>query len=292
MHYVPKQWKRLIKYHDASGPVDLGKKHVVYEETDLARIGCAKFVYNIKLKDGAEICLDLTGAQYEFPHQTVMHWKLYAEEWVSQWKYSLPFRKHYEKHSANMEDIDCISHFTIVLEQTIQFTGFLVGSKKHTGHDLAELPDLTGDDFPTAKAIVFSKARDALLIRPTELDSGTIVACTAGDFDLRHPQVVARGPPRPLPWAPHVAADIITQPVDLGDIEDFSWEDLRWIKNMKIDDEVTQADIDVATKMLKNRCVYKMPGNWRMVFLESTLPPDSVPKECVSENPFWKPESE
>jgi hypothetical protein len=39
--------------------------------------------------------------------------------------------------------------------------------------------------------------------------------------------------------------------------------------------------------LLQHRCVYKMPGDYRLVFLVNEMPLAQIPGDSVSENSFW-----
>jgi hypothetical protein len=141
------------------------------------------------------------------------------------------------------------------------------------------LKDLVGEDIDT-----FHQCRDnleravktALEQRPNDLD-GDRMQCIVAMFDLRHPKVIDK-----------IEKADMSESVffDFGDMKKFDWS--KFSDMIKLPGSmVAYHEKKTARHMMQYRCVYKMPGDWRLRFLGSSLPPAYVPDECISENPYW-----
>jgi hypothetical protein len=245
---------------------------------DKDKNGDLKGVYRITLKDGNTIALDLAGAQYSIPHETVMPWPAYLQRCASKVKYRIPFRSHYYKHMEHMGKCQSITHLTVVMEQATCLAIMVRTSMFTLGIDPK---DLVGEDIE-----IFRQCRDNLELavikvleqRPDELDAnGDNTRCVVETFDLRHPRVIE-----------NIEKADAGESVffDFGDMKKFDWSKFSDLTELP-DSMVPYHEKQTARHLKHYRCVYKMPGDWRLRFLESSLPSPHVPEECISENPYW-----
>jgi hypothetical protein len=241
--------------------------------------GDVKGVYRITLKDGSNMVLDLAGAQYNLKHDTFMPWADYLDRCVIAIKYRIPFRSHHRKHAELLSDYHCITHHTVILEQMGYFNGLI------RNHDYAlnfDVKDMLAADKQTFQEYKdrFVKAVIQHLVQRSEEIDGPSPQCLAAPFDIRHPKVIDQVA------SAHVEA-IETLPFDAGSIQDFDWDKLRQLIAMPGND-VTYREKKKAKLLLQHRCVYRMPGDWKLMFLADTLPSVRVSWAYISENPFWE----
>jgi hypothetical protein len=252
---------------------------------DVDERGDTKGVYEITLKCGSKIALDLAGAQWDLqdgngPLNPVVYWADYWARWGASFKYCVPFRSHILKHAAKMSKYRVITSQTVVLETIIYFNVFLSSAcKADLGFHPRELLDMDTRTYREAKQLFLTKAEAYLQKRPNELDNGSHRNVLNG-FDLRHPKVIAEAP-KPLPQRNG------SLPLDIGDMAKFDWKALsRFIQQPST--KVTFKEKKWAKGLLQKRSVYKEPGSWMLVFLEDTLPGPKISEGDVSENPGWK----
>jgi hypothetical protein len=260
VHYVPKRATRLVN-HFGGGMLYDHRKDLPYRDEDN---NCpVKGVYRITLKNGTTIALDLAGAQYGLPHETVMLWDDYLSRWVCDIKYRIPLRSHYNKHVENMASLEPTTHLSIVAEQTACFNSLLQNCEFELGFDLKDLASEDTDYFYDCKDSLLAAASDRLLQRPNDLDAELVAAKNPKTNELECM----------LP--------------DFGPMWRFNWSKLSDMIKMP-GDKVSYLEKKKAKILLKHRAVYKMPGDWKLVFVPDAMPSALVPRECVSENPFWK----
>ncbi|KAF1844268.1 uncharacterized protein K460DRAFT_408560 [Cucurbitaria berberidis CBS 394.84] len=285
VHFTPDNARHLVEHKGLFGVVRADREDIVYPNFDVK--GDLKGIYSITLKDGTRIALDLTGAQYNLPHTPVMHWTAYLNSWVKVIKYRVPFRSHYDKHANNMVNYRCITHLTVVMEQTRYFNMLVTHSKAEIGFELKNLLEMEPEDFHSKFCLLIDQAHEYLLERPKELDEGLLIGCITDTFDLRHPNVVANALRAGMAASLRNSDLLQSLPTNISDMKLFDWENLRKLIQMH-STTVEYQEKKKAKLLLSHRCVYKMPGDWRLVFLLDTLPSSKVPDECVSENPYWK----
>lgn len=283
MHYLPNSIHRLVRHRGRFGFIDAERSDVLYSDQDSD--GNFKGVYSIKLRDGTRIALDLAGAQYNIPHQSVSLLSTYFNDWGHAVRYRVPFRSHMEKHTEKMNKYRCITSHTIIMEQLCYFNLFL--------HRMQDTPDLhfthllTLDDaaFHSAMTTLTAQCTQNFLARSTDLDKGTTYITSDPTFDTRHPKFLATLRQPMFPADKKEPAETLL--LDVGDMQAFPWDKLRKLIQMT-GPEAKYKDKKKAKMLLGNRCVYKMEGDWRMVFLQDTLPSSKVPEGNVSVNPYWK----
>lgn len=250
--------------------------------------GDTKGVYEITLKCGSKIVLDLAGAQWDLlddegSHAPVLYWSDYWQRWGAAIKYRLPFRSHQLKHSAKMNNYRMITSQTLIMEIGMYLNMLIVGScKADLGFYPRDLLDMESKTARDAKQRFFDTVLECLQKRPNELDSGKSpeVLNALGTFDLRHPKIIAEVPAvRPKSNG--------SLPLNIGNMEDFDWKEMSRLIRMP-GPEVTFKEKKRAKALQKKRSVFKEHGDWRMVFLDDTIPASRVPVECVSENVAWK----
>lgn len=246
--------------------------------------GDTKGVYEITLKCGSKIALDLAGAQWDLqdgngPRKPVMYWADYCARWVTSVKYRIPFRSHVLKHTAKMSNYRVITSQTVIMETLLYFNILMSsGCKAELDFHPRELLDMNARPYRDAKQHFLAKADVYLQKRPQELDNGNHRNVLDG-FDLRHPRVIAEAP-KPIPKRNG------SLPLDIGDMATFKWKALsQLIQQPSM--EVSWKEKKWAKTLLQKRSVYKEPGSWKTVFLEDTLPGPKIPEECVSQNPGW-----
>jgi hypothetical protein len=285
VHYLPHHARRLVRHKDMPELLELKEGDNPYLENsrddlpypDKDRNGDLKGVYRITLKGGNTVALDLAGAQYSLPHETIMPWSTYLQRNASALKYRVPFRSHYAKHMEYMSDYHAITHLTLFMEQATCLAIMLRTSRFTLDIDLK---DLLGGDielFRECKDRLELAVKNALEQRPLDLD-GDRTQCIVAAFDLRHPKVIEN-------MEKLAAGESVF--FDFGDMAKFDWS--KFSEMIKLPGRaVAYHEKKKAKYMLQFRCVYKMPGDWRLVFLESNLPSAKVPPECISENPYWQ----
>lgn len=263
VHYLPGHARRLVQ-HLGGGTLDDHRKDLPYPDGD--NIAPLKGVYRITLSNGSVIALDLAGAQYglpdNLPHETVMPWADYMHRWVNDLKYRIPLHAHHNKHAELMQKMSLKTHLTLVTEQTAAFNDLLKNCEFVLGFELEDLPYETGDQFIIYKRAIITAATDRLLQRPRELD-----AELAASID---PKI----------------NELECLPPDLGPMFRFEWSQMS--KMIQITGgKVRLAEKKLAKDMKKWRCVYKMPGDWKMMFIPENLPSIMVSRDYVSENPGY-----
>ncbi|KAF9695637.1 hypothetical protein EKO04_006536 [Ascochyta lentis] len=285
VHYPTEKSSRIVHAQGSFG-FETRRRDQLYPDVD--ERGDVKGVYEITLKCGSKIALDLAGAQWELldgngPHQPVTYWADYWTRWGAAIKYCVPFRSHQIKHAAKMTNYRMITSQTLIMETTLYFNVFLTGScKAELDYHPRELLDMESQIGRSAKQRFLTKAILYIQRRSEELDSGNALdVCDIFQaFDLRHPKVIAEQPAA----RPRSNGSL---PLDIGSMGKFDWKDLSRFIQMP-SSEVTFKEKKRAKALQKKRSVYKEPGSWRMVFLEDTIPVPRVPMGCFSENPAWK----
>jgi hypothetical protein len=274
VHYMPNNTRRLVKHKGRFRLLEDERNELPYPDDDAK--GYLKGVYQIRLKNGTIMALDIAGAQYNLQHDTFMTWPTYLNRWMSKPKYRIPFRSHYNKHAEHMSTYRCVTHLTVVMEQATIFNSLLMSCEFTLGFDFKDLPAEDFEVFRGYKQRLLAALGEHLQPRPADFDPTSTPSLPA-PFDLRHPKIIDDAK-RELPESlPH----------DVGDMKDFSWDSLRKMIQLP-GNAIHYKEKKCARNLLDHRCVYKMPGDWRLIFLLDTLPSPLVPLTCVSENPFWE----
>ncbi|KAF2624925.1 hypothetical protein BU25DRAFT_474418 [Macroventuria anomochaeta] len=281
VHYPVDKASRVVHAQGTFG-FETRRHDQVYPDVD--ERGDTKGVYEITLKCGAKIVLDLAAAQWDLPdgngaQAPVMYWADYWSRWGAAIKYRIPFRSHALKHAAKMSGYRVVTSQTLIMETILYFNVLMSsGCKAELGFHPRELLDMN-ETYSDAKMRFFAQAARYLQKRPVEVDNGNH-RNVLDAFDLRHPKVIADAP-KPQPNSNG------SLPLDIGDMARFDWKALsRLIQQPS--SEVSLKEKKRAKALQKDRSVYKEPGTWKIVFLEDTLPGPRVPAERVSENPGWK----
>jgi hypothetical protein len=277
VHYLPTGTRRFIRHKDRSGR-EIERDDLPYPDIDAKND--LKGVFRITLRDGTRLALDLAGAQYDLAHNTVEPWLPYLQRSASEIKYRLPYLSHWNKHMHHMEHMKAhnnITHLNVVLKQLTSLNTMLNACRCTPNFELKSM--LVGDNkhFLDCKHRLEEAVISCLQQRPTEIDSDDPM-CIVAPFDLRHPKIVEQM---------NKAAAGESALFNLGDMEKFDWSKLSDMIKMP-GDVITYTEKKKAKHLLQFRCVYKMLGDWRLVFLEKDLPSEKVPKGCISENPNWK----
>jgi hypothetical protein len=283
VHYPANHVRRIVNYKGQSDPTSKRNDRLY---PDLDEWGDLKAVYDITLRDGTRIILDPASAQWRLqdlsmPNQPVMRWAEYWQVWGGTLKYRVPFRTHASRHAENMNAHPIVSHHALTTEQAFFFNVFILRLKKSYPDELQCVYDMDAENFNEFKAQVIGQAREYIQRRPRELDgeasppslgslSGTQKSNTrkSGLIDLEEFE---------LP---------LSSPLDTVGISGLDWGLLRRIIQSS-SKNITYREKKRARTLLSYRCAYKIPGDWRLVFLQYILPDLRVPKSCVSENPFW-----
>ncbi|KAH6644732.1 hypothetical protein C7974DRAFT_384183 [Boeremia exigua] len=282
VHYPTYKATRIVHAQGTFG-FETRRHDQLYPDQD--EHGNTKGVYEITLKCGSKVVLDLTSAQWDLqdgngPHKPIMSWTDYRARWGDSIKYRIPFRSHALKHNAKMSNYRVITSQTLIMETNFYFNIMLSsGCKAELGFYPHEMLDMDSRTYRDAKQCFFTKAEEYLQKRAHELDNGDYHDVLDG-FDLRHPQFVAKAS-KPMPQSNG------SIPLDIGDLTTFDWKTLSRLIQQPYA-EVSLKEKQWAKTLQKKRSVYKEPGTWMMIFLEDTLPGPRVPRSCISENPGWK----
>ncbi|KAJ4376609.1 hypothetical protein N0V86_006723 [Didymella sp. IMI 355093] len=281
VHYPVEKASRIVHAQGAFG-FESKRHDQLYPDQD--ERGNTKGVYEIMLKCGSKIVLDLAAAQWDVQDGSglqapVTFWAEYWSRWGAAVKYRIPFRSHAHKHAANMNNYRVITSQTLIMETAIYFNIFLSSAcKAELGFHPRELLDMDNKNYRNSKQRFLTKATLYLQKRANELDNGDH-RNILGAFDLRHPKVIVQGPK--LHHRPNGSLPPIL------DMTKFDWKTLsRHIQQPN--SAVSFKEKKRAVALKKKRSVYKEPGSWQLVFLEDTLPGPRTPVEDVSENPGWK----
>ncbi|KAJ8108336.1 hypothetical protein OPT61_g8245 [Boeremia exigua] len=282
VHYPTDKATRLVHCQGTFG-FDTRRHDQLYPDED--ERGNTKGVYEITLKCGSKIALDLAGAQWDLhdddgPHTPVAKWTEYWSRWGASVKCRIPFRSHVLKHTSKLSNYRMVTSQTLIMESAFYFNVLMSSAcKAELGFDPRELLDMDIRTYRDAKQHFLTKAEEYLQRRPYEVDHGNHQNILNG-FDLRHPKVIAETP------KPQLKSNG-SLPLDIGDMTRFDWKLLsRFIQQSNT--EVSWKEKKWAKTLQKKRSVYKEPGTWQMVFLEDTLPGSMIPADCMSENPGWK----
>ncbi|QRC91875.1 hypothetical protein JI435_020600 [Parastagonospora nodorum SN15] len=274
VHRLPNGTRRFVRHIDSSGKKT---KRDDLKNPDEDALSDLKGVYRITLKDGTKLALDLAGAQYDLHHSTVEPWIPYLNRSASEMKYRVPFRSHYDKHMAFMSNFHHITHMTIELEQLKSLDSMLTSCRSTPGFELGNMFVGDNDHLLLCRNKLEMAVVSCLQERPNQIDADKLTYIVA-PFDLRHPTVIEKM---------DKAAAGESALFDVGDMRKFDWSKLSDMIKMP-GDVIKYAEKKKAKNLLQFRCVYKMPGDWRLVFLENDLPSEKVPPKCISENPYWK----
>jgi hypothetical protein len=284
VHYTGNHVRRIVNYKGPSGSASK-RNDRLYPDMDAK--GKLKAVYDITLKDGTRIVVDPASAQWRFrnrstPNQPAMRWTEYWQAWGGALKYRVPFRTHASRHAENLSAYRIVTHHTVTMEQAFYFNTFILRLKKTRPDELQYVYNMDTEQFNEFKAQVLGQARDYIQRRPRELDgeaSPSSPGSNANNHDSdagNSDQVVLEYLQLPL-----------SLPLDIKAISGFDWGLFRRIIQLPHKD-ITYREKKRARTLLSHRCVYKMPGDWRLVFLQHILPDLRVPDHCVNENPFWR----
>ncbi|KAJ4985737.1 hypothetical protein SVAN01_08733 [Stagonosporopsis vannaccii] len=282
VHYPTDQAMRIVHAQGTFGFTS--RRHDgLYPDVD--ERGDTKGVYEITLKCGSKIALDLAGAQWDLqdgngPYKPVVYWADYWFRWGASIKYRVPFRSHVLKHTARLAKYRVITSQTVIMETALYFNVFLSsGCMAELGFHPRQLLEMDARSYREAKQCFLTRAESYLQKRPNELDNGKHRNVLEG-FDLRHPKIISEAH-KQLPKSNK------SLPLDLGDMVKFDWKALsRFIQQPSL--EVSFKEKKWAKTLLQKRSVYKEQGSWMMVFLEDTLPGSKISEDHVSENPGWK----
>jgi hypothetical protein len=274
LHRLPNGTRRFVRHIDSSGK---NTKRDDLKNPDEDALSDLKGVYRITLKDGTKLALDLAGAQYDLHHSTVEPWIPYLNRSASEIKYRVPFRSRYDKHMAFMSNSHYITHMTIELEQLKSLDSMLTSCRSTPGFELEIMLVGDNDHLLLCKNKLEMAVVSCLQERPNQIDADKPM-CIVAPFDLRHPTVIEKM---------DKAAAGESALFDVGDMRKFDWSKLSDMIQMP-GDFIKYAEKKKAKNLLQFRCVYKMPGDWRLVFLENDLPSEKVPPKCIDENPYWK----
>lgn len=282
VHYPTDKASRVVSAQGTFG-FESRRHDQLYPDVD--ERGDTKGVYEITLKDGTKIVLDLAGAQWDLQdgngvHAPVTYWADYWSRWGTGIKYRLPFRSHALKHAAKISNYRMITSQTLIMETAIYFNVLMQnGCKAQLGFHPHELLEMDNQPYRDAKQRLLSTAIEYLQRRPKEIDNGEPLS-VLGSFDLRHPKIIADAPKNH-----HKSNNSL--PLDIGEMAKFDWKVFsRFIQQPASD--VSLREKKWAKMLQKKRSVYKEAGNWKTIFLDDTLPASKVPVECVSENKTWK----
>jgi hypothetical protein len=286
VHYPTDDARRLVNYRGRSG-LACERNDRLYPDQDVK--GNTKAAYDITLKDGTRIVLDLASAQWKLEDlstssQPVMLWAKYWQRWGGILKYRVPFRSHQVRHAEKMAGYRVVTHHTINMEQSFYFNTFMTCYKKDYPHQLQYALSSDIEEFTDFKARILDQARDCILNRPHEIDEEASSSIADSSSDVNDAEQAMLEHFTRFESLPFDIGAIDIGAIGLGS---FDWESLRKIIQMP-GKCVTYREKKRAKMLLSFRCVYKMPGDWKLVFLEHTLPNLKVPKKCVSENPFWQ----
>lgn len=282
MHYPAAKASRIVHAQGIFG-FDTKRHDQMYPDQD--ERGDTKGVYEILLKCGSKIVLDIACAQWDHqdgngPQAAVTFWADYWSRWGASIKYCIPFRSHALKHAAKMNNYQMITSQTLIVETGIYFNVFMSSAcKAELGFHPRELLNMGNETHRDAKQRFLAKATLYLQKRANELDNGDH-RNILNVFDLRHPKVIADGPK--LQHNPNGSL-----PPDLGDMTKFDWKKLSRHIQQPVS-MVPWKEKKRAAALKKERSVYKEPGSWQLIFLKDTLPGPRIPVEFVSENPGWR----
>ncbi|KAF3050028.1 hypothetical protein E8E11_003336 [Didymella keratinophila] len=281
LHYPVQNASRIVH---AQGVFGFNSKRYDRLYPDQDERGDTKGVYEIMLKCGSKIVLDLAAAQWDLqdgsaPQAPVTWWAEYWSRWGAAVKYRIPFRSHALKHAAKMNNYRVITAQTLILEMGVYFNVFMSSAcKAELGFYPRDLLDMDPKTYRKAKRHFLGKATVYLQKRANELDNGDH-RNILGSFDLRHPTIIAQGPK-----LRHRSNGSLPPNVDIAN---FDWKALsRHIQQPN--SAVILKEKKLAAALKKKRSVYKEPDSWQLVFLDDTLPGPKIPVENVSENLGWK----
>ncbi|KAF3039384.1 hypothetical protein E8E12_007648 [Didymella heteroderae] len=273
VHYPVEKASRIVH---AQGVFGFGSRRHDQLYPDQDEQGDTKGVYEIMLKCGSRIVLDLASAQWDLqdgsgPQAPVTWWAEYWSRWGAAVKYRIPFRSHALKHAAKMESYRMITSQTLIMETNVYFNVFMTSAcKAELNFHPNELLDMDRDSYRNAKQRFLTKATTYLQKRANELDSGEHRNILSA-FDLRHPEIIAQEPKL------RYYANGSLPPV--VDMTKFDWKALsRHIQQPS--SAVTLKEKKRAVALKKKRSVYKEPNSWQLVFLEDTLPGPKHPVDA------------
>lgn len=280
VHPLPRHTRPLVQHRRRYGFTESIRRDTVYPDSDSNDY--FKGIYSITLKDGMKVALDLAGAQYNTAHISLMPLPAYLSLSGKAVEYQVPFRFHYTEYMEKMSNYRNITHLTVVMELTAHFNTLVTWGEKLLSVNIEDLLALEAQALDTKLAQLIAEINAHLQTCSDNLDAGIHSIHSPQPFDLRHPDLAVRSSASRL-----LPPTTETLPLDIGNMSDFNWTALRKLIQTTGKD-VKYKEKKWAKYLLSCRCVYKMPGDWRIVFLEDYLPSYKVPEECVSENPFHK----
>lgn len=245
-------------------------------------------VYEIDLKSGQKIALDLTGAQYQFhiKHMTVRPWLEYWHLYGKDLEQRDEFSTARDIHIDMMRSFDKLSHLTINMYILEGFDSWI--KKEEEKDELLSSqhsnPLLT-NDLPSALKLqheLLDRAKAALSARLTDIDNNSTI--TPSPNNIPYPTSGLRHPRR-MGTSVFVTHDRHMLTPHISPLRNFNWDLLR---ELILDKDVPYKEKKEAKDLLQCRAVYAPWGDSRIVFLSDTLPGKETKLEWVSENPHWK----
>jgi hypothetical protein len=234
-------------------------------------------VFEITLKSGEKIALDLTGAQYNAQHQTVMHWENYWTNYGEEILERNIFGTALQNHNLLLSQFDKFSELTIIAHVLDKFNVRISASS-------ITLPSIARETsqhrFHTQLNTYIHFTINYLADCIQELDA-----------DKAHTTTIVRSMPHGL-FHPRVAEKsiyfhhgrMLLLPDYGPNIANFHWE---IIKDLAKDPKTPYKVRKEARDLLSYRCLVSPFGDQRILFMRNTLPRESMPKEWVKVNPFW-----
>lgn len=269
VHYIHKDVKGLVLHKDHLGRARATRDELPYCDNDAT--GALKGIYQITLRNGTKFALDLAGAQYNRTHETVVPWLTYIKRSLFKIKYCVTFGTHYKKHADLFADYKCITHLTVVMEQLVILNDLIKNSEYVVGFTFKDALGETTSTFHDFKRNLILEACKRFQQHTEAIDNGD-----HEDFDIRHPRFVAKNN--------EDAKEIFL--TSCKHMEDFDWNNIR--SGFEGPNDLEDFEKENLKRLFQHRCVYKLPGDWRLVFLKHSLPSSAIPANCVSVNPFWK----
>ena len=277
VHYMPDGVHRRVQHNSQFKFAVEDRPDIMYPDEDAT--GIIKGVYRITLKNGAKIAVDLAGAQYTQKHDSTMSWAAYLDRSVRAIKYRVPLRSHHQKHVEKMSNYLCVTHHTVIMELVGCFNQYLKDHDYALNFDMKEMLVVDMTTFQESKDRFVKGATQHLIQRIEDIDGSTLFESLATPFDVRHPKVIDQ-------VASAHAESTETVLFDIGSIDNFAWDKLRKMIAMP-GSKITYAEKKQAEHLLEHRCVYKLPGDWKLMFMKKSLPSVRIPWSWFSENPYW-----
>ncbi|KAF2194610.1 hypothetical protein K469DRAFT_686619 [Zopfia rhizophila CBS 207.26] len=249
------------------------RTHKVLRRDHFYKDGNDHGVYEITLRTGDKVALNLTSAQYGIiPMEPVMFWTDYWTKYGHQMLQRNNYQFAWKTHCKLLIEIDNISILTVHSE-AVTALGLAMVNFEHDYERASIVVDESNPPiYSEKKALLLKNVHEGLQeYITTIITGGPIIAGPHPSYDASFGKVQEEVKKLNTSY--------------LGGIKKVDWKVIERVVTGK---RSTIEQKRRAKALLDCRYAYQPANDWRIVFLRETLPPKDIPAERISENPMWK----